>query len=87
MEIKPLHSLDLAYILESFDEIFYVFSDIEYSSLEHLHTDWCRVWYRGTHKWACELEKTEIETGGRFDFSVGKCGYICEELILSWQKM
>jgi hypothetical protein len=82
-----LHKDDLDYLLDSFNEIFIVFSNMVYDSTEHLHTDWCKVWYSGTHKWACELANPENETGGRIDKNAGKCGYICEELILDWQKM
>ena len=54
MEAKRLHPDDFEYLVDSFNEIFCVFSAIEYNDLEHLHTDYCKVWYGGTHKWACE---------------------------------
>ena len=47
MENKKLHPLDLEYVVDSFNEIFIVFSAIEYTDLEHLHTDYCKVWYGG----------------------------------------
>jgi hypothetical protein len=85
MEAKRLHPDDLNYLVDSFNEIFCVFSAIEYNDLEHLHTDYCKVWYGGTHKWACEeLRKDPTKTWlGHFDSKLGKCKFYGDELILN----
>ena len=85
MENKKLHPLDLEYVVDSFNEIFIVFSAIEYTDLEHLHTDYCKVWYGGTHKWACEeLKSDPTKTWlGKFDSNLEKCQFYGEELLLN----
>lgn len=53
-------------------------NDQHYERYDHLHSEYCRIWFRGTGKWGCLASIKE--TGGFLDKSSNHCGFRHQDL-------
>lgn len=47
--------------------------EFHFERYNHLHTEYCQIWFLGTGSWACLLELSVLD--GYIDKNFEKCGY------------